>query len=45
MLAIPEFELACSLHPSGKLTISVSLPPPRGWARLRWRFEQILRLT
>jgi hypothetical protein len=40
-----DFELACSVHPSGKLTISVRLPPPRGWARLRWRFERIFRLT
>ena len=35
-----DFELACSVHPSGKLTISVTEAPAPGWARLRWRLAR-----
>jgi hypothetical protein len=37
-----DFELNCSVHPSGKLTISVREPPAPGWARFRWRLARAL---
>ena len=38
---VEEFRLACSAHPSGQLTISVSAPPDPRLGRLWWRLSQL----
>lgn len=38
---VQDFQLACSVHPSGRLRISVSARPEPGLARLRWRLDRI----
>lgn len=42
-LRVPiEFDLACSVHPSGTISIQVSPPPAPGLPRLRWRLARVL---
>lgn len=36
------FQLACSVHREGSVSIVVSAAPPRGWARLSWRATELL---
>ena len=38
---IQDFQLSCSAHPSGRLTISVAAKPEPGLARLWWRLERL----
>lgn len=38
---VQDFQLACSAHPSGRLTISVSARPGPGLSRLWWRIERL----
>jgi hypothetical protein len=38
---VQDFQLSCSAHPSGRLTISVSARPGPGWPRLWWRIERL----
>jgi hypothetical protein len=41
-LRVPiEFQLACSVHPAGAITIEVAPPPAPGWPRLRWRLGRV----
>jgi hypothetical protein len=37
-----EFALACSAHQEGQITIVARAAPAPGWARLRWRLEELL---
>jgi hypothetical protein len=37
-----EFQLACSAHADGQLSVVVVPAPSRGWARLAWRVSEIL---
>lgn len=37
-----EFELACSLHPAGQVSIVVVPTPPPGLARLGWRLAEVM---
>lgn len=37
-----EFQLSCSAHASGQVTVSVEPAPAAGWARLRWRILGLL---
>lgn len=32
-----QYQFACALHVSGRLTVVVEAMPERGWARLKWR--------
>jgi hypothetical protein len=36
------FNLACSAHQAGSITIVVTETPAAGWARLAWRVENML---
>jgi len=36
-----EFQMGCSLHGDGRVTIVVVPAPARGWARLRWRLAEL----
>jgi hypothetical protein len=36
-----DIQLACSAHPSGRVTIVVSAPPAPGLARVRWRLDHL----
>lgn len=36
-----EFQLACSIHPSGTITIAVAPAPAPGFPRLRWRVANL----
>jgi hypothetical protein len=38
-----DFQLSCSIHRDGAITISVKEAPRPGWPRLRWRLEEALR--
>jgi hypothetical protein len=38
---VQDFQLACSAHPSGRLTVSVSAKPGPGLARAWWRLGQL----
>jgi hypothetical protein len=38
---VQDFQLACSAHPSGRLTVSVSDAPGPGLARVRWRLARL----
>jgi hypothetical protein len=38
-----DFQLSCSVHRDGAITISVQEAPGPGWPRLRWRLEEVLR--
>ena len=38
---VQDFQLSCSAHPSGRLTISVSARPGPGWSRLWWRIGRL----
>jgi hypothetical protein len=38
---VQDFQLACSAHPSGRLTVSVSAKPGPGLARVWWRLGQL----
>jgi hypothetical protein len=38
---VQDFQLACSAHPSGRLTVSVSVAPGPGLARVRWRLARL----
>jgi hypothetical protein len=38
---VQDFQLACSAHPSGQLTIRVSTRPKRGLDRLWWRLDRL----
>ena len=38
-----EYQLACTAHASGQMTIIVEAYPATPWARLRWRMLQWLR--
>jgi hypothetical protein len=38
---VQRFQLSCSAHPSGQLSISVSAKPGPGWDRLWWRIERL----
>ncbi len=41
-----EFQLACSAHADGQVTVTVEPAPSPGWARLLWRAHSVLdRLT
>jgi hypothetical protein len=35
-----EFQLACSLHPAGRVDIAVVPTPRPGWARVAWRVAE-----
>jgi hypothetical protein len=37
-----EFQLACSLHPAGQVSIVVVPMPAPGLARLRWRLAEVM---
>jgi len=36
------FDLACSAHNAGQITIVVAPEPGAGWRRLIWRFDELL---
>jgi hypothetical protein len=36
-----QFDLACSLHPAGQVSIVVVPKPEPGWARVTWRLAEI----
>jgi len=36
------FDLACSAHSAGRITIVVAPEPVAGWHRLVWRFDELL---
>jgi hypothetical protein len=36
------FQLACSVHGGGQVGIVVTAAPPPGWARLHWRFLNLI---
>jgi hypothetical protein len=36
------FDLACSAHSQGQITIAVAPEPVRGWPRLRWRIDELV---
>lgn len=38
---VQDFQLSCSAHPSGRLTISVAAKPAPGLARLWWRLQRL----
>ena len=38
---VQDFQLSCSVHPSGQLRISVSAKPGPGFGRLWWRIERL----
>lgn len=37
-----RFDLACSLHPAGQVSIVVVPKPKPGWARASWRLADVL---
>ena len=38
-----EVQLACSVHAGDAIGIEVTAEPAPGWARLRWRLDNLLR--
>jgi hypothetical protein len=38
---VQDFQLSCSAHPSGRLTISVTPKPNPGFGRLWWRIARM----
>lgn len=38
-----SYSFACSAHASGQMSIVVAPTPGRGWPRLQWRWQQLMK--